>query len=167
MSQWSTPHPDILPPIAEKKSWIAGICTHLQDGVRSLNPQTLDLIYVNPAAEDLYQQSWRELQQHPQAYLHYIVPQDRDRVLQTLEAAQRTQGGELEYSIILPNGDTQVIRDRYWLTTDSQGNPLSLDSLLTPLAERQNPYNATETSSLQSVSQNLPGTIYQYLLRPE
>ncbi|MDB9315022.1 PAS domain-containing protein [Spirulina sp. CS-785/01] len=165
MPQRSNALSQTVPPFAHSPSWLSGICERMQDGLRSLDPHNLDLLYLNPAAEKLYQRSWAGWQETPQDHLHCIVVQDRDRVKQTLDSALRTQGGELEYSIILPDGETRRIRDRYWLTTDTQGNPLSIDSLLTPLQQPPTPYNATETASLAAISQNLPGIIYQYLQR--
>ncbi|MDB9313120.1 PAS domain S-box protein [Spirulina sp. CS-785/01] len=120
--------------LTQSQKWINRFFTELKEGVRSLHPQTLELLYLNPTTASLYGQSLDQENNSLNFPLESIIPQDRERVRKRWLAA-KTDTQEIEYSIQWPEGQVRKIRDRFWLTTDEQGTPLSLDSILTPLSD--------------------------------
>ncbi|RQW82343.1 MAG: PAS domain S-box protein, partial [Methylococcus sp.] len=68
--------------------------------------------YVSPAFERIWQQPAERFYADPRTFLEPIHPEDRDRVIKTLEAQHRCEPFEHEYRIVRPDGSIRWILDR-------------------------------------------------------
>ena len=68
--------------------------------------------YVSPAFERIWQQPAERFYADPRTFLEPIHPEDRERVIKTLEAQHRCEPFEHEYRIVRPDGSIRWILDR-------------------------------------------------------
>ncbi len=64
-------------------------------------------------------------------------PEDRDRVSNFAQNILETEGGEIEYRIVRPDGEIRWLRDRAHLIRDADGKPIRLDGIATDISARQ------------------------------
>ncbi|HLO86043.1 MAG TPA: PAS domain S-box protein, partial [Nostocaceae cyanobacterium] len=84
------------------------------------DPNTNHNIYVNPAYEKIWGRSCQSLQDKPDSWVEAIHPEDRDRVLSTLEQLKQGQSTDVEYRIIRPDGTLRWIWDRGFVMPGEQ-----------------------------------------------
>ena len=70
------------------------------------------IAYVSPGYEDVWQQSCDSLYANPRTFLDAIHPDDRPRVIASLERQQRGEETVEEYRVLRPDGSMRWIRDR-------------------------------------------------------
>lgn len=87
------------------------------------NPVEGRQIYVSPAFERIWGRPCQVLYENPPAFFDFIHPDDRDRVLQAVEAGDR-HGQEMDYTyrIYRPDGEIRWIRDRSFQLRDEAQN---------------------------------------------
>src|SRR5260370_36719021 len=84
------------------------------------DPTISNLFYVSPSYESVWGQSLEILYRNPSSRLEAIVPQDRPRVLASIQKAA-TIGYNEEYRILRPAGSTRWIWDRAFPIPDKNG----------------------------------------------
>ncbi|WP_324631029.1 PAS domain-containing protein [Phormidium sp. CCY1219] len=119
----------------ESESRLNSILNGLKDVVWSVDPHTFEMLYLNPAAENLYESSRQELFDHPTFWIDRVHPADRDSALAHSQEAIATGNSESEYRIIRRNGEVRHLYSRCWLTYDETGHPLRLDGTLTDITD--------------------------------
>jgi PAS domain S-box-containing protein len=85
------------------------------------NPEEAKKIYISPAYEKIWGLTCKSAYENPHLWLNAIRPDDRDRVVRSLET-KKTQGTyDEEYRIIRPDGTERSIRDRAFPVRDAAG----------------------------------------------
>ncbi|BAU66798.1 multi-sensor hybrid histidine kinase [Stanieria sp. NIES-3757] len=79
------------------------------------------ILYINPAFERIWGRSPEQLYQRLEAGYAYIHPEDRERVVFTLDQALETNGFEIEYRIIRPDGSIRYLHERGFVVPNEQG----------------------------------------------
>ncbi len=83
------------------------------DGYFWLNaPDDSEMYYISPGYEKITGYSCESLYQRPASWTEIIHPEDRERVLAVVLKPIHTEGRELEYRIVRPDGSIRWIRDR-------------------------------------------------------
>ena len=113
------------------------ILSSLEDLVWSVEPDTFKVIYMNSAAELIYQRPREEFYDDPNLWLEVVHPKDRDRVAEFAQNVLTTDSREIEYRIVRPNGEVRWLRDRATLIRDGEGVPIRLDGIATDISDRK------------------------------
>jgi PAS domain S-box-containing protein len=111
----------------------------LQDAVWSISLDRFEIVYLNPAVEWVYHRYVSEFRDNPQLWWEVIHPDDRQKVEREWQAisAGRSIAWNLEYRIVLPDGEIRSVLDRAHVVYDRAGTPLRIDSIVTDMTERQ------------------------------
>ncbi|WP_190486001.1 PAS domain S-box protein [Microcoleus sp. FACHB-831] len=119
----------------QTEPWIGRIFNEIQQVVRSLDATSYELIYVNSAVEKIYGRQASEFYDNSELWLQAIDPSERSRVLESLARVLEVGTVETEYHIIRPDGETRLVRDKFWLIEDENGNAVRIDGIVTEIAE--------------------------------
>ncbi|MBD2196548.1 MULTISPECIES: ATP-binding protein [Calothrix] len=87
------------------------------------DPILQELLYVNPAYEQIWGRSCDSLYQDFSNWLETIHPDDQDIVKNNTQECIDTGNNTVEYRIIRPDGTIRWIRDRGFLVRDGNGQP--------------------------------------------
>lgn len=87
------------------------IVENLEEVVWMTDPDKEEILYVNPAYEEVWGEPSDRIYEEPLSFLDAIHPGDRDRVRDALEAQPEGEYDE-EYRIERPDGSIRWIRDR-------------------------------------------------------
>ncbi|MDJ0574579.1 MAG: PAS domain S-box protein, partial [Xenococcaceae cyanobacterium MO_234.B1] len=113
------------------------ILSSLEDVVWSVDPHTFDRLYINSAVEKIYGHQVAEFYDNPHLWLEMIHPEDRERVSNFAQNILETEGGEIEYRIVRPDGEIRWLCDRAHLIRDAEGTPIRLDGIVTDITRRK------------------------------
>ncbi|MEM9817472.1 MAG: PAS domain S-box protein, partial [Cyanobacteria bacterium P01_D01_bin.6] len=92
--------------------------------------------YVNPAFEALWQLPQSALVDNPLAFTQRIHPDDRDRVMTTVQTCMRQgEDFDLEYRLRRPDNTIRWLRDRGFMIRDEAGNPTKIAGIATDITE--------------------------------
>jgi diguanylate cyclase (GGDEF)-like protein/PAS domain S-box-containing protein len=111
------------------------ILSSLEDVVWSLDPHNFQLLFLNTAVEKVYGRKIAEFIENINLWREVIHPEDKERVEEALNALYSTLRQDIEYRILLPNGDINWISVRARLITDAKGTPLRIDGITTDITE--------------------------------
>ncbi len=79
-----------------------------------------EMLYVSPAYEKVWGRSVASLYASPRSFIDAVHPEDRPRVVAELKR-HATEGWNLEYRIVRPDGEVRWIRDRGFPLRDGKG----------------------------------------------
>ena len=88
------------------------ITENISEVVWITDPDQSEMIYVNPAYEDVWKRSLESLYDDPTSFLESVHPDDRERVERAVFEEQSRGTYDLEYRIVLPSGELRWIHDR-------------------------------------------------------
>ena len=97
-------------------------------------PDREKFIYISPSYKKIWGYSIESLYQSPKSYIDAIHPDDKKKVLNTLEN-QVIDLWELEYRIIQPNGCIKWIMDRGFPIYDKEGNITLMTGVATDITQ--------------------------------
>jgi PAS domain S-box-containing protein len=145
----------------ESESRLNNIMNSLQDVVWSVKCHTFEVLYINPAAETLYQRSRQDFIDNPYLWYEVIHPEDRDRI-DTTNRLMETGRQELEYRILRPDGEVRWIRNKSWLIYDETDTPTRIDGLVSDITQRKQAEAALRESEsrLNSMMNSLKDVVW-------
>ena len=109
----------------------------VQDAIWAASANRSELLYVNPAFEQLYQRKSQEFQEDPQLWLKAVHPDDQEIATKSSQELFEKGHSEVEYRIIRPDGSMRWIADRKSLTYDSDGVPIQMGGVATDITNRK------------------------------
>ena len=123
--------------LKEREAQFASILNSLEEVVWSTSAQTGEVLYLNPAAEQIYGLPLVELWANPNIKTTAIHPEDREVVAE--QYSRLLKDGELrvEYRIIKPNGEVSWLTDYSRVIYTRQHIPLRIDSTLSDITQRK------------------------------
>ena len=124
------------------------------------NPQNCQVLYVNPAYEELWGQTCQSLYDEPRSYLRSIYPEDLERVLAALDKDAETGTYNEEYRIIRPDESTRWVWDRGFAVRDESGQLYREVGLAADITERK-----LLEEQLQQAREALEGRVERQMLR--
>ncbi|MFO1352013.1 MAG: EAL domain-containing protein [Gammaproteobacteria bacterium] len=113
------------------------ILNSLKEVVWSCTPQTFELLYMNPAGEQVFGQPIKAFFDNPQLWLDIIHPEDRARVAHAYQRLPATGHLGIEYRVVLPSGAIRRVRDRAQAIYDEQGQAVRLDGVGVDITDHQ------------------------------
>ncbi|USR93094.1 PAS domain S-box protein [Phormidium yuhuli AB48] len=128
------------------------------------------LLCFNPAAERLYGRALPQSNQPPELWLQMIAPKHQNFVRERIDrylcaqAANAEQADlTLEYTLTRPDGQQRWVRSQIWQFPSPTGT--QLQGLTVDLTAQRELYQ--QKLQFEKLTSNIPGVIYQYLLRPD
>lgn len=84
-------------------------------------PERSRMIYVSPAYEEIFGRPCEEVYKQPKVWLDAVLPEDRQRAIDSLLQSQRGAKTDIEFRIAHPDGSIRWIRSRSYPVFDGQG----------------------------------------------
>ncbi|WP_135304787.1 hybrid sensor histidine kinase/response regulator [Haloarcula amylovorans] len=139
----------------EQETRLQQLATHLDEVVWIADIVSDEILYVDPAYEDSWEQPSEMLSADPTVVLGDIHPDDWQRIEAALEQVPVGDFDE-QYRIICPDGDIRWVRNRIISITDDAGNVSRLINMAADVTGR-----VEHTRQLETFSGNLPGIAYR------
>ncbi|TYL38855.1 diguanylate cyclase [Natronococcus pandeyae] len=138
------------------------VAENLEQVIWMSTPHKGEMLYVNPAYEEIWGRSCESLYRDPESFFDGIHPDDRDRVR---EALPKQPGGEYDetYRVVRPDGEVRWVRDRAVPIHDEDGDVYRIVGIASDITEqrtveRELRERERELSTLMS---NVPGMVYR------
>ncbi len=141
--------------LREREERFRQLAENIQEVVWMSDPSEEELLYVNPAFENVWGRSTDRLSEDPNAFLEMVHPADRERV----ETAQETQtDGEYDetYRIVQPDGELRWVRDRAVPVENDAGDVYRIVGIASDITDQKQ-----QTRRLETLISNLPGIVYR------
>lgn len=122
--------------LRESEEKLESILNSLEEVVWSADVATNSLLFLNPAAQNVYGRPVDELLNNPDLRLESIHPEDRDRVQLSLTSSFHLNN-DLEYRIVQPNGEIRWVWERSRLIHDYNGQAKRRDGIISDITERK------------------------------
>jgi PAS domain S-box-containing protein len=113
------------------------VLSSFRDVVWSADAQTLEILYLSTAAEEIYGRKLAEFYSNPKLWLEVIHPEDRDRVTYFADRLLDADILELEYRIVRPDGEIRWLQDRRQVIYDGNNRPIRWDGIASDISEQQ------------------------------
>ena len=94
-------------------------------------------IYMSPATETIWGIPVSRFLKEPETFINGILPEDRPRVLQTIEREKKGGKSEMEYRIARPDGSIRWIWDRAFPISDEFGVVKRIAGISADITERK------------------------------
>ncbi|BAQ61956.1 diguanylate cyclase/phosphodiesterase with PAS/PAC sensor [Geminocystis sp. NIES-3708] len=139
--------------LEESQERLKNMLFSLEDVIWSIHPQTLQLIYINQAAEVLFKSPLSYFFQKRAYWLELIHPQQKQQIKEIYSnlfnislLGDNLQSHDIEYRILLPNKEEKYVRDRAYVVYDENNNVISIDGIITDITNRTKIQKALEKS---------------------
>lgn len=113
------------------------ILNSLQDLVWAVDPDTFEVLYINPVVENIYDRPPKEFYANSNLWFEVIHPEDRDRVWGFYQRLLAEGSQDIEYRIVRPDGSIRYLLDRFKVIYNSEGMPMRLDGITTDITQRK------------------------------
>ncbi len=123
--------------LQESQSRLNSILNSLDDMVWSINPNTSEVLFLNPATEILYGRPLQDFYENPLIWREMVHPEDGDRVDRYSAELMATGSSEVEYRFIRTDGSIRTIQARTRLIYDAKGHILRMDGIVTDISDRK------------------------------
>ncbi|NTW03008.1 MAG: PAS domain-containing protein [Oscillochloris sp.] len=145
----------------EADSHFKSILASLQDIVWSQHPETFEVLFVNPAVEQVFGYPPESFLHNSMLWFEAIYPDDRTAVETFLPKVVQEGYAEVEYRVTDSSGHIHWLHDRALLIRDTIGYPLRIDGIATDITARKH----AEAEQLLRQQQDETIRIQEALLR--
>ncbi|MGI0481589.1 EAL domain-containing protein [Geminocystis sp. CENA526] len=139
--------------LKESQERLNNMLFSLDDVIWSIHPQTLQLTYINAAAEILFQCSLSKFFQKRTYWLELVHPKQQQQIKEIYSnlfnislLGDNLQSHDIEYKIRLKNGEEKYIRDRAHVVYNDKGQVIRIDGIITDITNRTKIQKALEKS---------------------
>ena len=114
---------------------LTSIFDSLTDVLWSVELPSERLLYISPAAAELYGHAPEKFLANPELWLEVVHPDDRARVAAAWRAQFDARPFDIEYRTVRPDGTLRWIGDRGRMHRDAAGNPQRIDGMARDITE--------------------------------
>lgn len=124
--------------LQESDAKLRVLADHITDALWIRSPDMQQLRYVSPGFERIWGRPAEELYSQPQRWMEFIVPEDREHVVQTFAGISGdARSLEVQYRIIRPDGERRWIRARAFQVRDEAGRHVCNTGIVTDITEHK------------------------------
>jgi signal transduction histidine kinase len=123
--------------LVESENRLSGILDSLDSVVWSMEPTSLKLFYLNKAAYEISGRLVDDFFKDPHLWLNIVVPEDRQRVENSLNALKKTGVEKLTYRIRRPDAELRWLFHHMRMVRDQQGAPLRIDGITVDITQHK------------------------------
>ncbi|MFP4520617.1 MAG: PAS domain S-box protein [Fibrobacterota bacterium] len=116
---------------------LSSILTNMRDAVWSVSWPEMELLYMNPAAEDLYGYSFEKFVSNPTLWRELTVPEDRPLLVEAMEQLKQKGTAENDRRIIKADGNIAWINDKSKLILNENNEPVRIEGIISDITERK------------------------------
>lgn len=121
---WSSPQNDLA-----LEGFFSSLLESVNDLVWSSSIDELKLLYINPAAEIIYDRSTAELFDDAMLWRDSIHPEDRSRFEEGLQKILELKEHKVDYRIVQPSGAVRWLEGRMTLVYNKDGVPSAIGGI--------------------------------------
>jgi PAS domain S-box-containing protein len=123
--------------LKESRDRLNEILNSISEVVYSSSDAGDETLFLSAYAETLSGRAIAEFLADPELWRSIIHPEDRQRVVQSLESLGEHESNCIEYRIVRSNDDIRWVQDCSRLVRDAQGTPLRIDGVVSDITERK------------------------------
>jgi len=113
------------------------LADNISDAFWIRSPDMREVHYISPAFERIWGRSVESLYADPQQWSDFILPEDRERVLDAFAAlTEDARSLDIEYRIVRPDGEIRWIRVRGFHVRDAADKLIRHTGIVTDITER-------------------------------
>jgi len=127
----------VEPKLQKRHQLIPAILNSLDEVVWSASVQTYQLLYINRAAEKVFDRTIAELYEQPNIWQLMIHPDDRQRVQQQFQSLGESGNQAVEYRIVRPDGEVRWLHNRVCAIADETGSVIRMDGIARDITQRK------------------------------
>jgi|GEM_PF-358008 len=127
-----------------------------------MDAQGDQMIYITQGYEEVSGRTRQSLYEHPRSWVETIHPDDRDKMIETVERYRHAVFPEVEFRLVRPDGSIRWMRSRGFPVNDPAGRLSCFAGLAEDITERKHAEEALaqERYLLHTLLDNLPDNIY-------
>src|SRR5688572_19391594 len=115
---------------------LTSILTSLPDMLWSVDAQSDQIIYVSPAAQEIFGHPSDAFLNNQSLWLEVVHPEDRARVSAAWERVKQGEAFEIEYRAVRPDGAVRWVNDRGRRIRDAKGVHERTDGITRDITQR-------------------------------
>jgi diguanylate cyclase (GGDEF)-like protein/PAS domain S-box-containing protein len=123
--------------LQESEERFASILNSLDDVVWSLSVNGDRVLYLNPAAEEVYGRPLSDFFNNSHLWLEVIYPDDYPRIWEISQSMVEQGGVDMEYRVLRPDGEVRWLRDRRHIIYGANGIPTRVDGIVYDITDRK------------------------------
>ncbi|MGF1522475.1 MAG: EAL domain-containing protein [Leptolyngbyaceae cyanobacterium] len=116
---------------------LESILNALEDVVWSASLEPFQILYLNPAAEVIYQRPVRDFLLNSTLWFEAIHPDDCTEVWESIKAITNRASLDIEYRILRPSGEARWVRNRSQLVIASDTDLIRIDGIVSDITDRK------------------------------
>jgi len=146
---------------------LTSIFTSLPDMLWSVDAASGRIVYVSPAAKDLFGYSAEEFLHHENLRLDVVHPEDRATMLAAWRGLKEGAAFDIEYRAVHPDGSIRWISNRGRLIGDASGAPERIDGMARDITEAmQQRQRIARLSRIREFSSSINSALVRLRDRP-
>lgn len=146
--------------LQESEVRLESILDSLEEVVRSACAKTFRLLYLNPAAQQVYGRPIWDFFNQPSLWIEVVHPEDREQVEKSTQILLDQGKINQEYRILHSDGAVRWVSDRSHVIYDDNGNATRLDSIIYDITERKRTEEKLIHDALHDVLTGLPNRTF-------
>ena len=152
----------VLEALGESDARFDALLRSIRDVVWAKSADGSQLLYANPAIEEVYGRTIDEFFADPELWFEVIHPEDRRVVRRELERLRERGRMEVEYRILQPDGGVRWVRDRTGVVRDEHGEVERIGGIMTDMTARRQAEHALRANEkrLRLIFEQLPAVLW-------
>jgi len=113
-----------------------GILASLKDVIWAGDPETHEMVYLNPSAEALYGLPRESFFQNPDLWKKVVHPADQEKVMRYTSLLHQNGFVEMNYRIVRPDGEVRWVTDQGTVIRNQEGGARRLAGIVSDITEQ-------------------------------
>jgi diguanylate cyclase (GGDEF)-like protein/PAS domain S-box-containing protein len=115
---------------------LTSIYASLPDMLWSVDAESERILYVSPAAKDIFDRSPDDFLIDEQLWLEVVHPEDRPHMLAAWEGVRKGAEFDVEYRVVRPDGEARWVNDRGHVVRGPDGRVERVDGIVRDITQR-------------------------------